>query len=347
MNNPEISVILGSYNRKWLLKLAIQSVRENGITVPYEIIIVDGGSTDGSLAWLLQQKDVITIVQHNRGTFHGKPVERRSWGYFMNLGFKCAQGKFILMISDDSLLVPGSVMNGFNYFEHLVAEGRKVGAVAFYWRNWPEDREYRVGLTFGGKMFVNHGLFLRDALERVDWIDEERYMFYHADGDLCLKLWQHGYEVVDCPDAFVEHFVHANLEVRGSNLRAQAEDWSAYLERWAGIFYHPEKQDSGGAVCRAYCDPHDTAARFFRGQPLAQIAFYLNRARNQQRRRLEQGFKAYADGDLVTARRVFLAAVWRNPFVLRNLGIVSILAESCLGPARMNQYRNWRHKHLF
>ena len=278
MTKPEISIVLGSYNRKCLLRLCIQSIRENGITVPYEIIVVDGGSTDGSLAWLLQQKDVITIVQHNRGRFRGKPVERKSWGYFMNLGFKCAQGKFILMISDDSLLVPGSVMNGFNYFEQLLADGSKVGAVAFYWRNWPEDREYRVGLTFG-KMFVNHGMYLRDALEGVGWLDEERYMFYHADGDLCLRLWQLGYKVVDCPDAFVEHLMHANWRVRASNLSSQPKDWSAYLERWTGIFYHPEKQDTGGAIHRAYCDPHNTAAGFFRGRPLARIAFPLNGVR--------------------------------------------------------------------
>jgi glycosyltransferase involved in cell wall biosynthesis len=107
----QVSVVLGSYNRKRLLKAAIQSIRNNGISVPYEIIVVDGGSTDGSLRWLIKQKDIINIVQHNRGSSKGQPVERRSWGYFMNLGFKCAQGKFIVMISDDTLLVPGSVMN--------------------------------------------------------------------------------------------------------------------------------------------------------------------------------------------------------------------------------------------
>ena len=110
---PTISVVLGSYNRRPFLEAAIASIRDNGFTLPYEMIVVDGGSTDGSMDWLFRQKDVITIIQHNRGTFRGKPIPRRSWGYFMNLGFKCAQGKYILMMSDDSLLVPGSAMNGW------------------------------------------------------------------------------------------------------------------------------------------------------------------------------------------------------------------------------------------
>jgi glycosyltransferase involved in cell wall biosynthesis len=48
-NDTQLSFVLGSYNRRKFLQGAIQSVRQNGIKVPYEIIVVDGGSTDGSL----------------------------------------------------------------------------------------------------------------------------------------------------------------------------------------------------------------------------------------------------------------------------------------------------------
>jgi len=65
-----------------------------------------------------------------------------------------------------------------------------------------------VGLTLGMKIFVNHGLFLRSALEEVGGIDEQTYHFYHADRDLCLKLWQAGFSVLDCKTAFVEHCNH-------------------------------------------------------------------------------------------------------------------------------------------
>ena len=262
MNSPEISVVLGTYNRLSFLKAAVESIRDNGITVPYEIIVVDGGSTDGSLRWLSRQKDVITIIQHNRGTFRGRPIQRRSWGYFMNLGFKCAQGKYILMISDDCLLVPGAAMNGLRHAEALRSQGHSVGAVAFYWRNWPEQKEYWVGMTLGGKMFVNHGMYLRRAVEEVGWIDEEHYQFYHADGDLCLKLWQKGYEVLDCPDAFVEHCTHINTSARQSNAERQQADWATYLGKWAGVFYDTDEQNIGEWIYCAHEDPHQTVRRF-------------------------------------------------------------------------------------
>jgi glycosyltransferase involved in cell wall biosynthesis len=261
-DNVPISVVLGSLNRKKFLKATVQSIRDNGISVPYEIIVVDGGSTDGSLGWLSRQKDIITIVQHNQGTFRGQPIQRRSWGYFMNLAFKCAQGKFIVMISDDSLLIPGSIMNGLNYFEDLTLQGRTIGAVAFYFRNWPEQPKYFVRTTLGHKISVNHGMFLRSALEDVGWIEEERYQFYHADSDLSLKLWQRGYEVVDCPGAFVEHFRHVNSSMRKQNMRSQKSDWSAYVDRWAGVFCDPDNDNSGGWIYSDYQDLNKTVNKF-------------------------------------------------------------------------------------
>ncbi len=257
MTIPLVSIVFGSYNRRAFLVSTLESVRHNGMDFPYEIIVVDGGSTDGSLQYLATQKDVITIIQHNRGKFRGKKIERRSWGYFMNLGFKAAQGKYILMISDDCLLVPGALKNGIMLFEDLLSTGQKIGAMAFYWRNWPEQKTYWVGLTLGMRMFVNHGLYLRAAIEEVGWIDEQTYQFYHADGDLCLKLWQAGYQVIDCKNAFVEHCDHIKPS-RVSN----AKDWDAYLEKWEGIFYDPQTNNNGGWVYQAYTDPHQTYQHF-------------------------------------------------------------------------------------
>lgn len=257
----ELSVVIGSYNRKTFLQKTIESVRQTCQSLDYEIIVVDGGSTDGALTWLVNQKDIVTIVQHNRGEFQGKPIKRRSWGYFMNLGFKAAQGKYILMLSDDCLLLPETIERGIARFNDLTTQQRKIGAVAFYFRNWPEEKEYYVQKTLGGKLFVNHGLYLRSAMAAVDWADEQRYMFYKADGDLCLKMWQAGYEVVDAPGAYVEHYYDAEEAVRQTNNAVLDCDRKAYADRWRGIFYHPHKPNASGRIFAEYSDPAQTAER--------------------------------------------------------------------------------------
>lgn len=260
--SPEVSVVLGSYQRLPFLKLTIASVRRELASTPHEIIVVDGGSTDGSMEWLANQKDILTIVQHNRGAWNGKPVERKSWGYFMNLGFRAAGAKYLCMISDDCLIVPGAITNGIGRFERRIAEGVNLGALAFYWRNWPEQTSYNVGLTLGGKIFVNHGLYLVSALEKVGFIDDRTFRFYHGDADLALKLWHAGYSCEVATDSFIEHYTHANRKIRATNFEGERSDWAAFTTKWAGIFYDPSKPEVGTWQEVQYDDPHRTARGF-------------------------------------------------------------------------------------
>lgn len=259
-----ISVVLGTYNRYRFLKLTIKSIRKELSGFPHEIIVVDGGSTDRTLTWLTKQKDIITIVQHNRGKWKGETIERRSWGYFMNLGFRAAEGKYVCMLSDDCLVVPGAIRNGYRLFEDELNTGKKIGAVAFYWRSWPrgEDKRFWVGLTLGNKMFINHGLYLKSTLEEIGYIDEDSYSFYHADGDLCLKMWQKGYSVIDCSDSFIEHYSHANFSIRKSNTEKQKVDMENYLYKWKGIFYDDNEQKLGGWITKEFNDPFKTYNQF-------------------------------------------------------------------------------------
>jgi GT2 family glycosyltransferase len=244
----QISVVLGTYNRKSYLKKTIANIREELKLVPLrsEIIVVDGGSDDGSISWLVRQKDVISIIQHNRGRWNGDIVQQRSWGYFMNLAFKCAQGKYICMVSDDSLLVPGSLKNGIEDFESLLAVGKKVGALAFYWRNWPTYNRYFI-IKVKQQPYLNHGLFLRQALERVGYINEDDYYFYCADTELSFKLTAAGYAVETTSRALVEHSQHVNRKVRqankGKNKERLAHDEAALQRNWRNFFGADEYRD--------------------------------------------------------------------------------------------------------
>jgi GT2 family glycosyltransferase len=255
---PLVSVVVGTFNRIELLSSTIETIRSDLEGVAHELIVVDGGSDDGTAQWLQAQRDTISIVQHNRGEWRGERLERRSWGYFMNLGFKIASGKYICMVSDDCLVVPGAIKNGVEVFESQLEDGKLVGAVAFYWRNWPQDQSYRVGITFGNRLFVNHGLYSRDILSKIGFADEETYFFYQADGDLCLRMAEAGYACIDSPDSVIEHYLHTETETRNSNIARRGEDWKAFTARWESL-----GKPSSSWIERQFDDPHRTADKYW------------------------------------------------------------------------------------
>lgn len=236
-SRKRVSVVIGSFNRGIILELCINAIREELTTISYEIIVVDGGSTDGTLDWLIRQKDIITICQHNKGEWQGKPIERRSWGYFMNLGFKCAQGEYICMLSDDTLIHPGAIIRGLKLADQETEKGNKVGGVAFYFRDYPLRKKYAVAVNLGN-LYVNHGLFLNKALQEAGYISEDEYHFYFADTDLSLKIIRAGYQVIRSPGSFVEHYFDADPDVRkGHNDMRKTKDRDTLIKKWAGIAY--------------------------------------------------------------------------------------------------------------
>ena len=263
-SKPFISIVLGSYNRKSFLKKAIQTIRENGISVSYEIIVIDGGSTDGSIDYLVSQKDIITIIQHNHDIWKKKEIKKKSWGYYMNIAFQASHGKYIVMISDDCLLIPESIMNAFNLFEEQLSIENKIGGIAFYWRNMPYEKMYYVRQTLGHKLSINYGVYLKKALEEVGYCEEDNYPFYYGDGDLSLKLWKAGYSIIDCKKAFVEHFHFATMRIRQKNSDQKEEHKKIYMNKWKNIYYDKDIDNQSGKIFLNYTDPYNTARYFKR-----------------------------------------------------------------------------------
>lgn len=287
-----VSIILGSLNRKPFLKLAIKSIRNEVAGLDHEIIVIDGGSTDGSLKWLSRQKDIITIIQHNRGNWMGQPVKKRSWGYFINLGFKCAQGKYVCMVSDDCIIIPGAIRNGIDHFDTQLHAGQKLGGLAFWWRNWPNQTAYSVQIHYG-QLNINHGIFLREALKEVDYADEANFQFYSGDVDLSLKLEQAGYRIQTAPNSYIEHYWHANFGVRQNNLKQAQQDDVALRNKWQGTLplrsftednrfaliekdYHDNTQ-----ACRQFWRLHITNPGYYKARILKKIKMWKRR-RNRQ-----------------------------------------------------------------
>ena len=181
----------------------------------------------------------------------------------MNLGFRAASAPAVCMLSDDCLVVPGAIREGLE----VLGANHSAGAVAFYWRNWPEQKRYVVGRTFGDRLFVNHGIYRAEALRDVGYADAEAFSFYHADGDLTERMHEEGWACVDSPRSFIEHHSHANIQQRRANQLTAQNDWATYSRRWRHLGEASSDWDR-----RAHDDVWNTAESHWGSRRMSRVA---------------------------------------------------------------------------
>ena len=224
---PRLSVVTGTYNRFDMLRRYIDSVREQRFTGELEIVVVDGGSTDGSRAWLLEQDDVVTVLEHNR---RADGSARFGWPVCYNRAFGSAAADLICMLNDDLILEPDCLEIGTERME----QDESCGGIAFFFHDEGDPKGHRIGYAMGGKLFINYGIYRADLWRELHGFDGDNYRFYHADTDFSLKLWQRRRPILAEQRCRVRHFPDYQDQVRLANAEAarNAGDWERYSATW-------------------------------------------------------------------------------------------------------------------
>ena len=99
MNKPLLSIVIANYNYGRFLEEAIQSVLSQSCD-DYELIIVDGGSTDNSVEIIKKYVDKIAwwVSEKDRGQSDA-----------FNKGFAQAKGRFLTWLNADDVMLPGVI----------------------------------------------------------------------------------------------------------------------------------------------------------------------------------------------------------------------------------------------
>ena len=222
-----VSIVVPTFNRFERLRRCIEAIRAT-VERPREILIVDGGSTDGTREWLARQADLRFIAE-----------ERREGAVkAFNKGFRAATGFYIMWLNDDAYLLPGAVQAAVDLLER--PDLSDVGMVAFY-HNWHSDRNVldrvrRGESTFElchvrGYPYANFGLLRRSLLEKVGFADE-RFFFFGFDPDLALNIQlNEGLRVVGCREALIEHDQRHD-ERKRVDLAAGRDDNERLFAKW-------------------------------------------------------------------------------------------------------------------
>lgn len=202
------SLIVLNYQGEEVLGDCVRSLLEAS-TDDDEIIVVDNGSTDGSLD---------LVEDHHR--IHKIRLEENTYIFGLNVGLAQAQGEFVAFLNNDMTVEPDFVdacLAPFHGTRDVFAvcprilqpSGDEQGSrTAGFWSRGlifyrPLPHSGQVGDCFfavGGQSFYE-----RQKLLEIGSIDPLLWPMYHEDVELSYRAWQHGWRVLYQPEAVAHH----------------------------------------------------------------------------------------------------------------------------------------------
>ncbi len=235
----ELSIIVVSYNTKEMTQECLQSIYTNAGETSLEVIVVDNNSQDGTVEMLAAQFPQVRLVRNR---------ENRGFAVANNQGLAIVQGKYILLLNSDTIILGNVLIDSVRY----LACNSKIGAIGcqvlnsdrtiqktcsgfptllrllimtlaldripfcsildtYLLRSWPRDNEREVEVISGCYLMVR-----KDVIERVGGLDEQ-FFFFAEETDWCHRIQQAGWKLMFVPVGNIIH--HGGGSVKKLNYK--------------------------------------------------------------------------------------------------------------------------------
>ncbi len=115
-STPRITVVTVSYNAKAFLEdffTSLYVANQNGLEL--DIVMVDNGSTDGSVDWVREHYPKVNVLEN----------DENNYARALNLGIASSQGEYVVISNNDATVHPEWLQGFLDVFQL----DEKIGAV--------------------------------------------------------------------------------------------------------------------------------------------------------------------------------------------------------------------------
>lgn len=192
MTKPVVSVLMPSLNQAEFIGQAIRSVMEQdftGLPVPVELVVADGGSTDGTVPLLRELEAEYGPCLRWQSAPDAGPAAA------VNKALGRSVGDIIGWLNADDLYAPGAIASAICHFQTrpdllmVYGEAERMSANGFCAGRWP-TRPPDVGLEGfrQGNFICQPAVFLRRSVFIVGGLDETLAATF--DVDLWMRIFR-------------------------------------------------------------------------------------------------------------------------------------------------------------
>ncbi len=200
MSDPLISIIMRSFNEGWALRQTLPALK-NQDWKNWELIVIDSGSTDGSVD-LIQDAGPSHFIQIRPHEYNPSRV--------MNLGMKLASSEFAIFVNADA------TPQGRNWLRPLVNALQDEKTAAVFGRQIPRpdcqavfahDYVRCFGESRDSAQWDHFFSMVSSGLRKDIWSKRGflESMQYSEDDEYTRWCRAQGYKVVYCPESVVMH----------------------------------------------------------------------------------------------------------------------------------------------
>ncbi|WP_019501282.1 glycosyltransferase family 2 protein [Pseudanabaena sp. PCC 6802] len=199
MTKPIWSVVVPTYNRLPILQKCLSALEQQQFDRPYEVIVVDDGSTDDTVNHLTLHRDRyphVRLIQQDRG---GAAAARNS-------GVEQALGEFIIFIDSDLVVTEGFLAAhaaGLHGLDRAFTYGRVINTCNF---EQPTSEPFKV-TDFSAAYFATGNVAIaRHWLIEAGLFDTSFRQYGWEDLELGVRLKKLGLKLIKCPQAVGYHW---------------------------------------------------------------------------------------------------------------------------------------------
>ncbi len=259
-----LSICIVSYQARDYLRDCLLSIREYPPDGAYEIIVVDNGSTDGTISMLREEFPETVVIQNQDNEGFTVP---------MNQALQQGQGKYLLLMNPDTLVhhsafneliqflkthpdvgicgpkvlnTDGSLQSPcrrgesrpwavISYFLRLPALFPHSKFFGGYLMNYmDEDETHAVAGVAGSCMMIR-----KEVITGIGYLDEQ-FFAWQEDADYCLRARKVGWKIFYVPSALITHYGGqggSRVQPYRSIIEWHRSYWLFYRKNYAGDYF--------------------------------------------------------------------------------------------------------------